>query len=163
MEADAARRWQAWWRDAGRPEVHAALAQFYATIDADVASRNPACELSGRCCRFDQYGHRLYVTSLEIAWMLRQFGGPAADRLQEATLPANEGCPFQVGKLCSVHALRPLGCRLYFCDPSAAGWLNTVHEQYLGVLRGIHDNHGIAYHYQEWRAGLSEARELLRR
>ncbi|XAM00397.1 hypothetical protein OT109_03210 [Phycisphaeraceae bacterium D3-23] len=35
----------------------------------------PTCNVSGRCCKFDSYGHRLYVTGLEIAWFLDRVSG----------------------------------------------------------------------------------------
>ncbi len=144
--------------------IHLALTDLYQRIDADVASRNPVCELSGRCCNFDVYGHRLYVTGLEIAWFLHHAPPPPArPRADHPTATANspqpppEGCPYQCGKICSVHTLRPLGCRLFFCDPAAEAWLNDVHEHYLAELRRLHDTHHIPYAYMEWRAGLAAA------
>lgn len=183
--------WPCWQRDAARPEVDANLRERFAGIDADVASRHPVCELSGRCCNFDACGHRLYATGLEIAWLLRQRAGPTAappsgprDRGGEQAIrsvpggvgttpgprlpvfgeggaPSSGPCPFQVGRLCSVHRIRPLGCRLFFCDPSAVPWLNEVHEQHLAELRRLHERFDVPYAYMEWRAGLAAARTAL--
>ena len=66
------RLWQDWKAAAERPAVDAALRDLYAQIDAAVAERGPTCWASGKCCKFDEFGHRLYVTGLEIAWFLNQ-------------------------------------------------------------------------------------------
>ena len=50
-----------------RPEVCAAVAEIYTELDREVARRRPLCVVSGRCCRFEEYGHRLFVTTLELA------------------------------------------------------------------------------------------------
>ena len=153
--------WQRWADAARDPTIGASLRQLYADLDADVASRNPTCWLSGKCCKFDSYGHKLYVTALEIAWVVNQLDGAGRGRLDDAPVPDLDGCPFQLNGLCSVHALRPIGCRIYFCDPGAQAWQNEVYEAFLGRLRRLHEEQGLDYRYMEWRAGLAEAREAL--
>ena len=150
--------WSAWADAAAEVPVHDALAELYDRLGREIESRGPTCWLSGRCCKFDSYGHRLYVTGLEIAWLVRHLDGHALARLRNADLPDLDGCPFQSGGLCMVHALRPLGCRIYFCDPTAEHWQNDLYERFLGDLRGIHESGGIPYRYMEWRHGLAEAR-----
>jgi Fe-S-cluster containining protein len=63
---------------------------------------------------------------------------------------ARGGCPFQVRNLCGVHEIKPLGCRLYFCDRSAQEWQQELSERLLRDIRAIHDRHKIAYRYGEW-------------
>lgn len=60
------------------------------------------------------------------------------------------GCPFQVANLCGVHEIKPLGCRVYFCDRSAETWQQDLSERLLGEIRAIHDRHGVEYRYGEW-------------
>ena len=95
--------------------------------------------------------------------MVGQLDEPARRRLTEAPLPAMDGCPFQVERLCSVHAIRPLGCRIFFCDPDAQAWQGSVYEQYHDEVRQLHDGRGIAYRYLEWRDGLHQAQQHLMR
>ncbi len=155
--------WGQWFAAAGRDDVHAALIDFYQRLDADIRSRGPTCWLSGKCCSFDTYGHRLYATGLEIAWLVQQLDTAGRARLAAAELPAMDGCPFQIDKLCTTHALRPLGCRVFFCDPSAQGWQNDLYERHLAELRAMHRRLGVPYAYVEWRRGLSGARASLAR
>lgn len=65
-------------------------------------------------------------------------------------------CPFLVDRLCSIHTIKPLGCRVYFCDPTAQDWQQELSEESLAEIRAIHDRHGIEYRYGEWR-GMLEA------
>ena len=54
---DAATRWQ----------VRDAVISVYAAVQKEIDARRPLCVISGRCCRFEEYGHRLYVTTIELA------------------------------------------------------------------------------------------------
>ena len=53
----------------------AAVAEVLAQADADVAARRPVCRASGRCCHFEEYGHRLYVTAAELAYFAARLRG----------------------------------------------------------------------------------------
>lgn len=163
--------WRRWEQAVGDEAVDQALRRMYARLDAAVAERPGVCELSGRCCRFDSFGHRLYVTGLEVAWLVGQIDAEHRGMLREADLPTGavgrpmaggmDGCPFQQQGLCSVHAIRPLGCRIFFCDPAAETWQNDVYEQFLNELRDMHERFDLPYRYMEWRAALAEARAVL--
>jgi hypothetical protein len=132
---------------AARADVAAAVADIYATVSAAVDARRPACVASGRCCHFDAYGHDLFVTTLELAAFVREL---------RATPVANPaGCPFQVGKLCGVHAIRPFGCRLFYCDPTAQQWQQDLYERLHADLRRLHALMGVDYFYVEWRRALA--------
>ncbi|MEX0774855.1 MAG: hypothetical protein WD042_03970 [Phycisphaeraceae bacterium] len=248
------------WRDAvATPAIDAAIGALYADLDSAVQARGPTCWSSGKCCHFDAYGHRLYVTGLEIAWVLRQVESvaekteaspagalslrlyarsPAAclPGMAEAGIPQGrrpetvsslgrkpqdkpapivlspggtahrtacaappglkssgdapisgltprathcdeppalrkaptdsapvagadspDGCVFQVDRLCGIHAMRPMGCRIFFCQEGTQAWQQELYETFLTRLRGLHDEHGLPYRYMEWRAGLAEA------
>lgn len=69
-----------------------------------------------------------------------------------------EVCPFQVDRSCSTHAIRPLGCRIFFCQAGTEAWQQALYERYLDELRSLHDRHGVAYRYADWLALLDEAR-----
>jgi Fe-S-cluster containining protein len=153
--------WRQWSDAALWPAVKGELRDLYDRLAADIAARSPQCWVSGKCCKFDSYGHLLYVTGLEIAWLLRQLPAESRQRLDDADLPGLDGCPFQVTGMCSVHAVRPLGCRIYYCDPNAQSWQNPVYEQFLTELRDLHERHGLEYRYMEWRAGLADARRII--
>lgn len=153
---DTTELWRQWDAAAGMPEVIEALASLHQRVGDDIARRGPTCWISGRCCDFDRFaggGHRLYVTGLEIAWVVRQL--PASAR--PPAIDLRGPCAFQKNGLCSIHTLRPLGCRVYFCQKSQQDWQQDLYERFLGELRRLHDERRLPYRYMEWRGGLSEA------
>jgi Fe-S-cluster containining protein len=157
-----------------RTEVRDAVARVYAELQGEIDARRPICSASGRCCRFEEYGHRLYVTTLELAAFVaglenvkdegaglkeEQGRGPrslSSFILQPSSLPWDgSGCPFQVAKLCSVHAIRPFGCRMFFCDPTSTRWQNERYEQFHAELKRLHEQLNVPYLYVEWRQALA--------
>ncbi len=155
--------------------VVATVARVFAEVEADIAARKPVCVASGRCCKFEAYGHRLYVTEAELVHFagvagVRGQGGSETGRQGEGvvsgersvslgqffSLERQEGCPYQVEGLCTAREARPLGCRIYFCDENAQSWQNELYEKYHARLRAIHEQFGLPYRYVEWRAGLRE-------
>lgn len=116
-----------------------------------ISARGPACWASGRCCNFEKAGHRLYVTGLEAAYTVARLvpGQLSAESLNAARLAG--GCPFQAENLCAVHTIKPLACRVYFCDLSAQAWQQELLEELQGDLRRLHERHGVPYRYAEWR------------
>jgi len=140
---------------AGRPEVREAIERIYTDLVAEVAERRPVCVVSGRCCRFEEYGHRLYVTTLEMGKFVHDLA--LAPRQVEEN-PG--GCPFQVAKLCTVHAFRPFGCRMFFCDATSTEWQNAAYERFHGRLKAMHEALGVPYAYVEWREALRQTKHL---
>lgn len=144
-----------WLQAARDPLIVSELEAIFAYAAAAIESRGPACWASGRCCNFDAAGHRLYVTALEAAYTLSRLDSPLTrDALAAAV--ARGGCPFQVANLCSVHAVKPLACRLYFCDRSAQDWQHDLSERLIAQLKSLHERHSIEYRYAEWRGLLAE-------
>lgn len=174
------------WHDAvQRDAVDHAIRSLYADLDQAVRDRRPVCNASGRCCKFEAYGHRLYVTGLEIAWFLSGVPGPGSGVSGEIIEASNDlarsnqslslqqlapnpspktlnpNCPYQINGLCSTHAIRPLGCRVFFCEEGTEAWQQDTTERFLDRLKQLHTEHDLPYAYMEWRAGLAEAGQVL--
>lgn len=158
-----ARVWQTLHAAVRRSPVDAAVQDLYAQLDHEVTRRRPTCWLSGRCCSFEQFEHRLYVTALEIAWVWwRVQSGPPA-LAGPAPTGAVDGkpcgpCVFQVDRLCSIHAVRPMGCRVFYCQEGTQQWQHELYECFLARLRQVHEEFSLPYRYLEWRTGLDQAR-----
>jgi Fe-S-cluster containining protein len=60
----------------------------------------------------------------------------------------------QIDGLCSVHPIRPFGCRIFFCDPTAGDWQQQQYELFHAELKQLHDQFEIPYLYLEWRTAL---------
>src|SRR3954468_3586592 len=94
----------------------------YAAADAAVSAVGPRCDASGRCCRFTEYGHTLFISAFEAEILL--------ENAPPYPLPVSrDGCPFQVSGLCTARESRPLGCRIYFCDPAYQGRMAEITEE----------------------------------
>ena len=179
VDAEDSAAWRVWREAAGSAEIDAALRGLFEAVDAEVAAGGETggvrCDASGRCCDFGAWGHRLYVTGLEIAWFLGEAANakptlvspPAGVTSRGVSLSVvgqdavRKVCPYQVGGLCSTHPIRPLGCRIFFCQPGTQAWQNDVYERYLQRLRKLHEEYALPYRYMEWLAGLAEAVEEL--
>ncbi|MCC6228043.1 MAG: YkgJ family cysteine cluster protein [Phycisphaerales bacterium] len=137
-----------------RDGVVRTLESIYARAASEIASRGPACWASGRCCNFERTGHRLYVTGLEAAYAITR-ASQSVTRADIDTAHARGGCPFQAHNLCGIHAIKPLGCRVYFCDRASQSWQQDLSERLLADIRALHASHAVEYRYGEWRAMLS--------
>lgn len=137
-------------RAASRDDVRAAVGEVYAQLAKEVDVRRPLCIASGRCCRFEEFGHRLYVTTIELAAFVAGVGEERG-RIEAWD---GTGCPFQVNKLCGVHAIRPFGCRVFFCDATADEWQKAMYERFHQNLRELHGRLDVPYFYVKWRRGL---------
>jgi Fe-S-cluster containining protein len=114
--------------------------ELYKQVDRDVAAAGPVCVASGRCCRFKEYGHVLYLSNLEAEVLLN-----AAPAYETPVTP--DYCPFQKGNLCTAREPRPLGCRVYYCDPKYQETGNQISEMYLRRLKELAEANGIEYLY----------------
>lgn len=150
---------------ASRAEVRDAVARVYAELQREIDDRRPICSASGKCCRFEEYGHRLYVSTLELAafvaglptkrHQLPEKAGSLPVLATDNSRLATSSCPFQVDNLCSVHGIRPFGCRMFFCDPTATQWQNERYERFHAELKRLHEQLNVPYFYIEWRQALA--------
>jgi Fe-S-cluster containining protein len=132
------------------PDLRSQILAVYAAADAAVAAAGPRCEASGRCCRFKEYGHTLFVSNLEAEVLLE--AAPTYD------YPVSgDGCPFQVNNLCTAREPRPLGCRVYFCDPTYQDIGNAISEKFLRQLKELAERHGTGWRYAPLHHFLNEA------
>ncbi len=140
-------------RRARRAEVCEAVENVYRALADAIELRRPICQTSGRCCRFESFGHSLFVTTMELAAFTSKLPGhlpPAGIKDWDGS-----GCPFQVGGLCGVHAIRPFGCRIFFCDETSTDWQREQYERLHAELKRLHAVHEVDYFYVEWRQALS--------
>ncbi len=141
---------QSWWDAAGTPEVRQHLQRMVDEGEVAVRARRPLCLANGNCCRFDRFGHALWLSGLEVAWCLRQLPAmPTPDAVETAL--RRGACPFLRDGGCGIHWARPLGCRAYFCDGAGVGWQEAMLESWHGRVRGLHDRLRLSYRYDEWR------------
>lgn len=133
------------------PDLKRQVLEIYAEADRAVAEAGPVCIASGRCCRFKEYGHVLFLSNLEAEVLLE-----AAPAYEQPVSP--DFCPFQKDKLCTAREPRPLGCRIYFCDPTYQEAAGRITERAVHELKEVAAANGVAWRYAPLHVFLNEAR-----
>ena len=132
-----------------RPE----LLSLYRELDGAVAAYGPVCELSGRCCRFREYGHELFLTMPEALVLIADAPPPAGE------LDGGDSCPWQdPSGRCTARGARPLGCRVFFCDPSFDIHASDLTERFLARLGQLVKQYDWPWDYARLHDHLHRAR-----
>ncbi|HEY2154376.1 MAG TPA: hypothetical protein VGH33_02015 [Isosphaeraceae bacterium] len=136
-------------------EVRSALRDLYEELDVAVRARGPVCELSGRCCRFAEYDHTLFLSAPEAALLISDAGPPSRPLDDGAT------CPWQDAKgRCTARDARPLGCRIYYCDPAYQGAMSELGETYIARLKALVERLHLPWDYAPLHRHLRDAEVL---
>jgi Fe-S-cluster containining protein len=131
------------------PELRRRVLAVYAEVDRAVAAAGPRCDASGRCCRFAEYGHTLFLSHFE-AELLLESAPPYA------TPVSADGCPFQVNNLCTAREQRPLGCRIYFCDSAYQDRQGEITEAAVASLKRLASEFDTGWRYAPLHVFLNE-------
>jgi hypothetical protein len=136
-------------------QAEAELRELYADLDAEVTLLGPVCQLSGRCCRFKEFGHTLFVSTAEVRLLVGSAPPP------RRPLDDGETCPWQDDRgHCTARESRPLGCRVYYCDPSYEGFAYDLSERYIGRLKTLTSEHGLPWDYAPLHRHVEAAQAL---
>ena len=133
--------------------IRGELLALYAELDQTVAAHGPNCELSGRCCRFKEHGHTLFLSAPEAALLLADAPEPIRQ------LDDGQTCPWQDhhGR-CTARGARPLGCRVYFCDPTFWDLAPQLSEEFLTRLKQLAKRHHWPWNYAPLHRHLNQAK-----
>ena len=115
--------------------------------DELAAGNAEPCRACGHCCRFDESGHWLYVSTGELALL----GG-----VEPPQPPRRGRCPYQVDARCTARDRRALGCRVFFCDERVREGSHELYERFHRQVRRLHERRGVAYLYVELTTALAE-------
>ena len=132
--------------------LRGALRTLYAALDAEIARLSPVCRLSGRCCRFQEYGHTLFLSAAEASVLVADAPPPAR--------PLDDGafCPWQDERgQCTARDARPLGCRVYFCDPAYEPHASALSEVFIGRLKQLTNELDLPWNYAPLHHHLRQA------
>lgn len=140
-----------------RAERHAKIVERVEALYRRVASeleRNAelagSCSACGKCCDFDAYDHRLFVTPPELIYLAAGLG-------RSDLKPMTTGrCPYNADARCTVHEHRFAGCRI-FCCTGDADFQSRLTEDVLKELKVICTEFGIPYRYMDLRAALTSS------
>ena len=114
-----------------------ALLALYRELDEAIEAAHPNCDQCGTCCNFDTNGMRLYIFSVE-RMLLRS-------RLGDDMCLVDGVCSGCQDRLCTIHEIRPLGCRTQFCHET----FQDIYESFRLKIMAIEEEYRIPYHYQD--------------
>ena len=107
------------------------------------------CNMCGTCCDFADFDHQLWVTEIELLFLIRHHG------LRRPTSPGI--CPYLEGDRCGARQGRTLGCRVFGCQ-SVQTEMEAVHESYFAKIQALAKSSKIAIHYREFLDALQNAK-----
>ncbi len=124
--------------------------EIYLWLDEQLAEIDRSCRACGKCCDFEAFGHRLYVTTPELMYFAKHVGLTIKD------MPSGV-CPYRISGKCSVYSYRFSGCRIFTCGDDSEQE-HQLCEQAIGKFKALCEEYNIPYHYMYLKPGL----ELLR-
>ena len=127
--------------------IAASVQEVYNWIDQEIANNTATCDVCGKCCDFEAYDHRLYVTSPEMIHFIAN--------VQNVKPMPNGYCPYLHEGKCAVHSFRFAGCRIFLCtgdtDPQS-----SLSEQALEKLKEICEKFELDYYYADLKTALNK-------
>ncbi len=127
------------------------VAEIYDWLDEQIRlAEGPSgrCDSCGKCCDFESFDHRLFVTAPELMYL-------AANLVGEDLKPMSEGrCPYHLICECTVYKYRFAGCRIFSCkgDPD---FQSSLSESVLKRFKSICEEFEIPYRYVDLASGLN--------
>jgi Fe-S-cluster containining protein len=129
------------------------VAEIYNWLDTQIC-RNPdlagLCNACGRCCDFDVFDHRLFVTTPELLYL-------AANLHAEKVKPMlTARCPYNISGKCSIYEYRFAGCRI-FCCKGTPDFQSALSESALRKFKNLCEQFQISYHYIDLPTALNNS------
>lgn len=117
------------------------VAEIYDWIDSANQQDNNSCDACGKCCDFESYGHRLFVTTPEVMYLQASLG-------TENIKPMSGGiCPYNQQGKCAIHKLRFAGCRIFFCKGNK-DFQSELTEAALKKFKSLCEKFQVPYRYE---------------
>ncbi|MFA5250971.1 MAG: YkgJ family cysteine cluster protein [Phycisphaerae bacterium] len=127
------------------------MAEIYREIDVKINNHSElagACIACGKCCDFESFGHKLFVTPPELIYLAANLHG-------ENLKPMKTGrCPCQTNNKCTIYKFRFAGCRIFSCKGDA-DFQSGLSEMALKKFKAICEQFQIPYRYTDLATALN--------
>ena len=147
------------------------MQDIYDWLDEQLKNKSPDCDACGKCCDFDSFGHRLFVTTPEIMFFADKLGpgnikkmttgrcryravapdgetSPASTRLSEA------GPKGGAKGRCTVYPYRFAGCRIFSCKGNP-DFQSDLTEEVIKKFKSLCDEFDVPYRYLDLPSALN--------
>ncbi|MHC4544078.1 MAG: YkgJ family cysteine cluster protein [Planctomycetota bacterium] len=132
------------------------VGEVYDWLDFQVRDNNKAggkCDGCGKCCDFEAFDHRLFVTPPEVMYLAAKIG---AENLKP--MPDSR-CPYHLVCNCTVYKYRFAGCRIFSCKGNA-DFQGRLSETALKKFKSICTEFEIPYCYTDLATALGNISKL---
>jgi hypothetical protein len=127
------------------------VAEIYDWLDSQIEShRNLAgsCKACGKCCDFENFDHKLFVTSPELIYLSANLHGENLKPMKTSR------CPYNVDGRCTIYECRFAGCRIFCCNGDA-DFQNGLSESAIKKFKSLCDEYQVEYRYSELATALN--------
>ncbi len=129
-----------------KPDILHAVAEVYDWLDEQNTARTP-CDQCGKCCDFEAFDHRLFVTSPEMIYFIASTGS--------AKPMPRQTCPYNIDGNCSVHRHRFAGCRIFSCIENGRSQ-SSLSEETIEKFKSICNEFNVPYRYTDLASALND-------
>jgi Fe-S-cluster containining protein len=131
-------------------QIVEAVQAIYQNLDKQIEASGQSCKACGRCCDFDSFGHRLYITTPELLYFKMKL-----TENKIPILPMTDGaCPYRKDKKCSIYPWRFSGCRIYNCIGDA-DLQSQMSEETIALFKTLCLLYRLDYRYMDLNNALN--------
>jgi Fe-S-cluster containining protein len=126
------------------------VAEIYKWLDSQIhksAHLAGICDVCGKCCDFESFGHKLFVTPPELMYLR------ASLRSENLKPMKASRCPYNSKGKCSIYEHRFSGCRIFSCKGDL-DFQNELSEKALKKFKAICEQFRIPYRYTDLATAL---------
>jgi Fe-S-cluster containining protein len=125
--------------------------EIYNWLDLQISSHSNLagiCDACGRCCDFEKFDHRLFVSTPEIFYLTANISG-------NLKLMTTSRCPYQTDGKCTIYKFRFAGCRI-FCCKADKDFQSSLSESAIKKFKLLCTEFQIPYQYTDLATALSD-------
>lgn len=137
-----------------KDELIDAVTRVYEWIDLRPVEKSKPCKACGKCCDFDSFDHRLFITGPELIYFQ---AGLKGRKLRPMTAGK---CPYNVGGKCGAYSHRFAGCRIFSCTGDTDSQ-SKITESAVKKFKAICERFDIAYRYIDLSTALNQPEQSI--
>jgi Fe-S-cluster containining protein len=137
---------------ARRAEIVRRVSDIYKWLDGELTVRSVAagvCSVCGKCCDFEAFGHRLFVTTPEMIYLIEKLGRENFKQV------AAGRCGWQLDGKCTIHSFRFAACRIFCCKGDVT-FQSELSEAAVKKFKFLCEEFNITYRYEDLPTALKE-------
>ncbi|MDH4240375.1 MAG: hypothetical protein OEW48_12505 [Phycisphaerae bacterium] len=140
----------------GKNQLLNKVAEIYDWLDEQIRLTDGLvirCDGCGRCCDFEVFDHRLFVTPPELMYLAANLGDENLKPMPDSR------CPYHLICECTVYEYRFAGCRIFSCKGDA-DFQSRLSESALKKFKSICTEFKIPYRYTDLATALENISKL---